>query len=309
MEYIDKDFKDKNDYEKLCNEEMTRFHRKGKVGGIFVYNEKYLIKKTIVSKKICNEATILKEIGILMNSKKIPQLFSKVSVIYRCKHSDFSVYRHDKKITDSYNYIFIMEKYGDPVWKVIDSKDVKKIKSVTIMILIGIWHMNHNGNMYHDDICAKLTNYFINNILLEKTKKKNMSFHLLGSKKINVKLYGHKIRIIDFGKACYKDTYIHEKIRTERTCSINRFYRTNRLFKNFKFNSEILFILKCLFAYWNCTNVDDILFGYYHKIAKKYSALNKFDDYIIRDFNKNFLKIIGMFSDKWPNPPYYMIVR
>lgn len=338
MEYIDKTFKRSVNYEKLCEEKLI-FFKKGHVGFLFFYNiriagkqKNLLVKKTTVSRKICNEAVMFKKINILMDLQKIPDLFSKVYLIYKCKKSDFSRYGFDRDATaydpsikaeislqkinrhklykylDS--YIFISDKYGDFIWSVIDSKDIKKVKSIVMLLLIALWHMNHNGDMYHDDIVVgKPGELVINNVLLEKTSKKNMLLFLSDKKKkFNIKLYGNQIRIIDFGKACNKDVYIYEKIRLDMNTSINQFYGRNHFFKNFKFKSEILFTIKCLFTYWNFAeevDIDDILFKYYSKMARKHKKFDKFDEEIVTDFDKNFIKIICMFSNKWPNPPYY----
>ena len=103
MEYIDKNFKQNISYDKLCNKKLI-FFKKGYVGAVFLYNVKILrkkktllVKKTHVSKKTCNEAAILKKINILMDKNIIPNLYSKVYLIYKCKKSDFSIYRHEKK--------------------------------------------------------------------------------------------------------------------------------------------------------------------------------------------------------------------
>jgi len=310
MEYVDKNFKRKVDCEKLCNKSLI-FLKKGRVGAVFLYKH-HLIKKTIVDKHICNEATMLIRINEMMDEKKIPNLFSKLMLAYKCKHIDFIKYAfyHELSKRPHDNYIFILDRYEQPIWQEIDSKNSKKVKSIVMLLLISIWFINHIVNIYHDDIVAgKPDNLIINNVLIEKTSKKKIAFSLLNKKKkINIKLYGYQTRIIDFGGSCYKDIHTQEKIRVNDDTSLNKFYDRNISFKNFKFKSEVIFVIKCLLSYWKLdklSKIDKLLFEYYSKIAKKYKSMNKFDEEIIYDFDKNFMKIIGMFSNKWPNPPYY----
>ena len=328
MEYIDKNLKIKPSrgnrmypiLTDLCNKKLV-FFKKGHVGAVFLYKinisgkqKQVLVKKTIVSKKSCNEANITIKINELMNKKKLPDLFGKVYLVYKCKFSDFSEYywgskKDYKKKPD--NYIFIIDKYEEPIWKELDSTNIKRVKSVVIMLLIAVWHMNHNGNIYHDDIVAgKSHKLVINNVLLEKSKKKSMRCHMLDpNKKINIKLYGYKIRIIDFGQACFKDIYIDNfDSKNIKSASINKFYKKNDYFKKFKFKSEIVYIIKCLLSYWKVNSllkIDSILYKYYTDISKKHKDLHKFDEEVVYDFNKNFVKIIRIFSNEWPNPPYF----
>lgn len=322
MEYINKELSQNINPQKLCDEKLV-FFKKGYVGALFLYRAKIagrgknlLVKKTHVSKTICNEAVILKKINLLMDKKKIPDLYSKVYLIYKCKGSNFYLYRHlqdvhrtpeGRKLVD--NYIFIMDKYGDQIYKELDSKDIKKVKSVTVLLLVAIWHMTHNIDIYHDDICTGHRGTLLNNVILEKTSANKIKYSLK-NKKINVDINGYSIRIIDFGRAHFKDIYIHKKIHMEsteknRNMSLNRFYAEDYHFKNFKFKSEIIYVLKCLFSYWRLSNnITKILFEYYHEMSKNYKRFDLFDENVVMDINKNFLKIIRLFSDKWPNPPY-----
>ena len=303
VEYIHEDFKSIINYEKLCNEKLIFFKRGGR-GAIFLYKNK-LVKKTIVSKKICNEVIVLKKINEYMDENKIPELFSRANLIYKCKTANFSTYsqfynpkRNYKAISN--NYIFILDKYeSNSIYKELrilqKNNDILKIKSLMIMLLIGLWHLNHTLNIFHDDMCIGKKLKYFNNVLLEKTSNKNMPLEF-GKKKINIKLYGYKIRIIDFGLSCFKDVYLKQNIRGKPSpkgiyTSINRFYNSKPLYKKIKFRSEIIFIIRCFFMHWNIENLDEKMVKYYSKFAKKNKTIKKFDEEIIYDIYKNFEKL------------------
>ena len=250
-----------------------------------------------------------------MDKKQVPDLFAKICVIYKCKHADFIEYKKKKHtpVRDHDNYIFIMKKYGDDIWTILDKTNVDLVKNISLMVLVAVWHLNHNAHIYHDDICAGRTpTSIINNIVLEKSNNENIAFCLGNDTKINIKTYGHKIRVIDFGSGCFKDIYIRDNIRVKKSTSINNFFTNDYYFKRFRYKSEVLLIIKCLLTYWKLTisrKANRILFDYYVKISKKYSLVEQFDEAIILDFKHNFIKIISMFSAKWPNPPYYSYAK
>ena len=295
-----------NDF--IKNKTFNKLKYQGKAGGIvytFTHNDKkYAIKFFINQLNICKESGITKKVSEYMFDTKIPELYVKCHHIF--------------KITTNYRtyYLIIMDYIDYEVWDILDKKNVKKIKSLILQILVGIWFLNHVVKINHGDICAYRgkKGLALHNVMLNIVKQKNLKF-TIDDEIIKFPNRNIKISIIDFGQSCninmtktfitFQDiSHTMGNIVTSnkrRIYAVNHFFR-KKPFKNFKFRSELIYMVYCLLKYYKFKNVDDKLYKYCTNLLEKCKKKNArtFDKELIKDLNKNFEKFMKSFSNNWP---------
>lgn len=196
--------------------------------------------------------------------------------------------------------LFIFEKMQHEIWSVMDSSDIRKIKSIFLQILIGLWFLNHKAQLFHGDVCGRPEKPHLRNVMYNGTELKKRTFHLESESSripMTVFLQGVDLKFIDFGTSLFVNQKIKKKNKRYNVFFHNFLY--HGFYSSLQIKSELMYATVCLLRYYKIENRPK-LYNFFKHLKQKCSNTEQWDLKLIQYMNDSFESFMKSFSENFP---------